>query len=113
MGQGDDYAAPEPSRIGELILRFLPASLAWNVDLYTLDDCTPYIAQIANGGYLHVYQDNKERLSSQKWCMEIAEEALIEVLRPCLNISKNRRTRTPLPEKYRDRTPVNKGIQFE
>jgi hypothetical protein len=62
---------------------------------------------------LRLYEDNKERLSAEKWCMEIAEEALIEVLRPCINISKNRKTATPLPKKYRDPTPVNKGIHFE
>lgn len=113
MGLGDGYAAPESSRIGDLIIRFLPDSLSWNVDLYTLDDCTSYVAQIARGGYLHLYEDNIKRLSAEKWCMEIAEEALIEILRPCININKNRRTRTPLPEKYRDSTPVNKGIHFE
>lgn len=112
-GLGDGDVAAEPSRIGDLILRFLPDSLAWDVDLYTLDDCTSYVAQIARGGYLALYEENKGRLSAEKWCMEIAEEALIEVLRPCINISKNRQHRTPLPSKYRDRTPVNKGIHFE
>lgn len=49
MGLGDGYAAPEPSRIGDLIIRFLPDSLIWNVDLYQLSDCTSYVAQIAKG----------------------------------------------------------------
>jgi hypothetical protein len=71
------------------------------------------LRRLAGGGYLHLYEDNKERLSAERWCMDTAEEALIEILRPCLNISKNRKTRTPLPEKYRDPTPVNKGIHFE
>lgn len=78
-GLGDGDVAAEPSRIGDLIVRFLPDSLTWDVDLYTLDDCTPYVAQIAKGGYLHMYEENKESLPGEKWCMEIAEEALIEV----------------------------------
>lgn len=49
MGLGDEYAAPEPSRIGDLIIRFLPDSLSWTVDLYQLTDCTSYVAETCQG----------------------------------------------------------------
>ena len=63
------------SLLGETIKDNLPESRTWTVTMYTLPEC-------------------------QTRDMDMAEQELIRVMRPCLNVSYNSNGQT-LPEKYR------------
>lgn len=86
-GQGNESA------LGELILYNLPAALFWQVQLLTLADCTPSVAQAfpdANG--LDWYAQKSEQAA-----MGDAEIALIRRFQPCLNSIQNLNP-SPLPD---------------
>ena len=79
-----------PSRLGQLIALNEPTSRLWAVDFYALADCEPFVRQ-------------KSLFALQEWQhfdMDMAEQALIQVLRPVLNHDFNEKP-TPLPARYR------------
>jgi len=85
-----------PSRLGQLIQLNAPTSHQWSVDFYALADCAAYVQQ-------------KSLFALQEWQhfdMDMAEQALIQVMRPVLNHDFNARP-TPLPGRYRGHADLN------
>ena len=83
-----------PSVLGETVFCNLPQARAWRIDLYTLEDCTPFV--------------NEQFPAYKRWGIKEAEQALIAKLRPCLNTAHNP-TPSALPECYKsDRTEATK-----
>lgn len=82
------------SAISVLFEQYPEEALAWQVDVYTLGECQPYVVS-----YLHrlpeVYRDPAHYEES----MRDAEIAMILHLRPCLNVSNNP-SPSRLPDKY-------------
>ena len=79
-----------PSRLGQLIHLNEPASQQWAVDFYALADCEQFVQQ-------------KSLFALQEWQhfdMDMAEQALIQAMRPVLNRDFNEKP-TPLPGRYR------------
>lgn len=79
-----------PSHLGQLIELNKPDSLGWAVDFYELADCAKFVQQ-------------KTLFALQAWQhfdMDMAEQALIQALRPVLNKDFNPQP-TPLPTKYK------------
>lgn len=80
----------KPSRLGQLIQLNLPASEAWAVDFYELADCAAFVRQ-------------KSLFALQAWQhfdMDMAEQAMIQAMRPVLNLDFNEKP-TQLPAGYR------------
>ncbi|VAW31431.1 hypothetical protein MNBD_CHLOROFLEXI01-4202 [hydrothermal vent metagenome] len=79
-----------PSYLGRLIAVNKPDSLQWMVDFYALADCERFVQQ-------------KSLFAMQEWQhfdMDMAEQALIQAMRPVLNRDFNEKP-TPLPARYR------------
>lgn len=79
-----------PSHLGRLISVNKPDSLQWTVDFYMLADCERFVQQ-------------KSLFTMQEWRrfdMDMAEQALIQAMRPVLNRDFNEKP-TPLPASYR------------
>lgn len=77
LGQGSWSWATGMSELGKLIKANLPTSRDWRIELYTIGELG------VNG-------------------VDLAEEALIDILRPCLNRALNRNP-SALPDKYINR----------
>jgi predicted GIY-YIG superfamily endonuclease len=78
-----------PSHLGRLIAVNKPNSLQWMVDFYALADCEQFVRQ-------------KSLFAMQEWQhfdMDMAEQALIQAMRPVLNRDFNEKP-TPLPAHY-------------
>jgi hypothetical protein len=103
LGEGnrDDN---RPSKVGQLILAYYSVAATWPIQFYTLKECQPYVTQhIPSWFDRRYYEQNMGKRASQRDCMNIAEEALIRMFRPCLNIQKNNQeTKTPLPKRYQE-----------
>ncbi len=85
-----------PSRLGQLIALNTPASHQWSVDFYALADCTAFVRQ-------------KALFALQEWQhfdMNMAEQALIQVMRPVLNHDFNAKPAS-LPRRYRGHAALN------
>ena len=85
-----------PSRLGQLINLNAPGSHQWSVDFYALADCAAYVQQ-------------KSLFALQEWQhfdMDMAEQAMIQVMRPVLNHDFNAKP-TPLPGRYRGHAALN------
>ncbi len=79
----------KPTRLGKLFELNQPASLRWVVDFYAMADCRPFVKQ-------------QSLFMMQAWehfDMDMAEQAMIEQLRPVLNRDFNPQP-TPLPASY-------------
>ncbi len=79
----------KPSRLGQLIVLNKPASMAWQVEFYTLADCQPFVQQ-------------QSLFAMQEWQhfdMDMAEQGMIAQMRPVLNKDFNPQP-TPLPARY-------------
>jgi hypothetical protein len=79
-----------PSHLGRLIAVNEPESQQWAVDFYALADCERFVQQ-------------KSLFAMQEWQhfdMDMAEQALIQAMRPVLNRDFNEKP-TPLPTRYR------------
>lgn len=85
------------SRLGQLIKMNYPACLNWSVDLYTLADCRPYVAQQA----LWVVQDGLP------YDVDMAEIGMIQKMQPVVNFDHNPHP-TPLPDAYRGHDVLQK-----
>lgn len=79
----------QPDQLGNFILNNRPASLKWQVDLLTLDECELTARR---------YFPNNSRFD-----IDIIEQALIIDLGPCLNTFHNQSNpnRKPIPEAYK------------
>ena len=66
-------------RLGYFIVDNLPEAQAWQVVLYTLEDCQAYLGA---------------------WDVDDAEQRLIDLARPALNVQGNRDP-MPIPAKYK------------
>lgn len=97
LGQGR-LAEGQPSPLDELILSCLPESLAWRLDLYTLEDCDPIVAHYTPIVYPW-YAQYRTADTWLKQLMNLAEQALLLCLRPPLNHMRDSE-RAALPEKY-------------
>jgi hypothetical protein len=85
-----------PSHLGQLITLNAPASHQWSIDFYTLADCATFVLQ-------------KSLFALQEWQhfdMDMAEQALIQTMRPVLNHDFNAKP-TPLPARYRGHAALN------
>lgn len=99
------------SQLGHLVKANLPEARSWQVELLTLEECTPVVLE--RMPYLAGRWES--------WCQKLpdsaaddAEQALIELHGPCLNVMHNRR-KTPLPTCYKSPWPriANEGIKLE
>jgi hypothetical protein len=70
------------SQIGNLVINNSPASLEWLVDMWSLEECRPFL------------------LEDEILTPEAARFALIRYYLPCLNFANNPNAH-PLPSKYR------------
>jgi hypothetical protein len=80
----------KPSQLGQLIALNAPASHLWAVDFYELADCAAFVQQ-------------KSLFALQAWQhfdMDMAEQALIQAMRPVLNHDFNEKP-TPLPGRFK------------
>jgi hypothetical protein len=88
LGRGP-WSWGEPlSPMGRLVQQNLPESLAWQVELYTIDDCAAEIRR-------HFPRKHVDSVAS-----DVAEKALILEHRPCLNVVDNNFPQ-PLPGRYK------------
>lgn len=85
-----------PDAIGNLILDNKPLSLDWQMDLFTLKDCLPYIS----GAFLPFYEKYINNILAKKEVMITAEEEMIFHFKPYLNVINNSHNDRFLPEKY-------------
>ncbi len=106
MGQGRAIAADQ---VGDIIQDNLPASLAWTVELFTLADCLPLVARYMPGSHQH-YTACLDRPEQQQELAKVAETAMIDHYRPCLNGSGARYYDHPVPERYIKRKIANRGV---
>ncbi|MFZ1395966.1 MAG: hypothetical protein WAS33_03665 [Candidatus Promineifilaceae bacterium] len=86
----------KPSRLGQLIGLNAPASHEWAVDFYALADCAVFVRQ-------------KSLFALQAWQhfdMDMAEQAMIQAMRPVLNLDFNEKP-TPLPLRYRGQAALS------
>ena len=80
----------KPTQLGRFVTLNAPTSHDWLVDFYALADCATFVRQ-------------KSLFALQEWQhfdMDMAEQALIQAMRPVLNLDFNERP-TPLPARYR------------
>jgi hypothetical protein len=82
------------SRLGSFYDEHKDKSDSWQIDLYTLDDCEPYIVQYTSMS-LNVYR-NGSQMSIDK-----AEKTMMRHFHPCLN-KRNNPDPSQLPDKYID-----------
>ncbi len=92
------------STLGTFIHDFLPGSLSFTYELFTVEECKPLIVQYET----MPLEDYKEYGSAS---IDAAETALIKHYHPCLN-NRYGAYAAPLPEKYR-RVQVNEPIVLE
>src|SRR5579885_1704143 len=100
------------SRLGNLILDHTPESLAWQMELYTFADCAPLVQQFMPA--MSVWYEAKRAIKPgyDKDMADLAEQALIESLRPCLNSINRANYSNPLPQKYIKRRYANEGVKI-
>jgi hypothetical protein len=113
-----------PSALGQLILDNRPGSLAWEIDLMTMADCRPFVARRCPAWLWPVElsaetqptgaQSREAALVARAWedrYVGWAEQAMIDHLRPALNVSGNRGPgRCRVPEKYLRPGCANDGV---
>lgn len=97
-----------PDAVGMVIWDNLPASLAWSVDLYTLVECVPYVAQHKLAA-LSAFQRELAQAPYSKQSVAIAEDALIRAYQPYLNV-QGRTYHNPLPDRYIRQHIANAGV---
>lgn len=76
------------SNLGEFIMRNLPESRHWIVELYTNEDTKRVIPKRMYEGFF-------------QWPTDYAEMAMIQTLKPCLNVKLNTRNRREIPARYK------------
>jgi hypothetical protein len=86
------------SPLGALILDHLPLSLTWLIELRTVAECEELVRHYRPECYEWYHEQINKHLARE--ASEVAEDALIEHFRPCLNIMGNRQGQE-LPEQYR------------
>lgn len=85
-----------PDAIGNLILNNKPLSLNWEMELYTLEDCLPFISE----AYLPYYQRYLGNILIKNELIQTAEDEMIFHFQPYLNVIGNSQNKKILPEKY-------------
>lgn len=76
------------STLGNLITRNLPGSRQWAVELYTNEQTKKIIPKALYDEFIG-------------WPTDYAERAMIQTLKPYLNVSLNSRNRREMPDRYR------------
>jgi hypothetical protein len=76
------------SSLGEFVLRDLPESREWYVELYTNEETKKLVEKRFYEGF-------------HSWPTQYAEMAMIKTLRPYLNISLNSQNWREIPKRYR------------
>jgi hypothetical protein len=76
------------SMLGEVIVRNLPESRHWTVELYTNEDTKRVVPKQMYEGFF-------------QWPTDYAEMAMIQTLKPYLNVKLNSRNRREIPTRYR------------
>jgi hypothetical protein len=76
------------SSLGELVLRNLPEAREWSVEFYTNAETKRVVPRRFYEGFVD-------------WPTEYAELAMIQTLRPCLNVKLNSLHPHELPAKYK------------
>ncbi len=86
------YEGTGSDSLGSMIGDNYPDSLAWIFELYTLQDCEPFIEHHATSREQAAFQKALRKIEAEtidrfglKCAMDDAEDALIEHFRPCLN----------------------------
>jgi hypothetical protein len=99
--------------VGHIIESSRPESFDWGIDLFTLEDCEPFIRKYSSGTWLgklqvKTYERNvkEARVAEAEGlgyynlqAVKEAELVLMRHYRPCLN--RTGRWTSPLPERYR------------
>ena len=86
-----------PSAIGQLILENVPVSDAWLFEEYTLEEGEAFVT--AYRATLPQQMQAFYRENGSGYDVDLAEDAMIKLYRPCLNTALNPDP-TPLPEQY-------------
>ncbi len=92
--------------VGQIMHDNHPASLSWTVELYTLADCEPFVAEVSTPKELAQYQKQLIRLAERfdydrlKAAMALAEVALIDHFRPCMNTHAALYYKATIPSRY-------------
>jgi predicted GIY-YIG superfamily endonuclease len=84
--------------IGSFYEQHEAEAIAWQIELYTLEDCEPYVLQHLPHAMKSYRNPAREELSDRN-----AEIAMIRHFRPCLNVLNNFDP-SPLPGKYLTKT---------
>ena len=87
--------------MGRVITNNLPESKIWQVDMFTVDDCRPYIL--------------KHKTEYLYYKIDQAEQAMICEYGPCLNVLFNQYTpnHKHLPDKYKKHKIAKHGVKLE
>jgi len=76
------------STLGEFVIRNLPESRRWIVELYTNEDTKTVVPKRMYEGF-------------SWWPTDWAETAMIQTLKPYLNVTLNTRNRREIPTRYK------------
>jgi len=92
-----------PNVLGRLILDHAPRSDGWHFEEYTLEECRPFV--LAYRVTLPEPMQAFYQSLGNHYDVDLAEEALMKLHRPCLNTAMNPNP-PPLPERYQHRPEV-------
>lgn len=99
-----------PDRIGTLIREQFPASRDWLMEMYTLEDCIPFIDEAS----LPFYRANLQNLLVRDSLIQEAENCMIYRFEPYLNYINNANKKKRLPEKYYIEGQIaNEGVKLD
>jgi hypothetical protein len=87
--------------MGRVITNNLPESEIWQLDMFTVDDCRPYIL--------------KHKTEYLYYKIDQPEQVMIYEYGPCLNVMFNQCTpnHKHLPDKYKKHKIANQGVKLE
>ena len=106
LGTALKFPGTGSDSLGWMIGDNLPDSLGWIFELYTLADALTFIKEHATERRLASYQRMVQRLLAEegdwgdlKETKDMAEDAMIEHFRPCLNVARVH-FESPIPMRY-------------
>ena len=100
------YRGSYSDSVGDFIIENQPESLNWQIEIYTLEECRPFMA--CSDGYYEGCIGNPILFGE---IVNAAEVAFIELFRPCFNRIHNLKP-TSLPVKYHRPKIANEGVKL-
>lgn len=107
-GRYGNYSADD---LGLVYFEEKPESLKWQVEIYTVDDCLPFVKKHIMSYITHYTEERYLSQEGLDGAIDFAEQALIHEHRPCLNVIHNQNA-TRLPAHYKRNHPTISSAMF-